>query len=164
MMEQDERRPSETVPFHVAQIIAVALIVGPLIFAGIAYALGQGQPPGLPLLAYMAAGFSAIALILSLIVPEIATRQALRQQGGAEAQLSDNDFFAALQTRVILRSAILDGAAFFDCVAYINTRLWWVLAIVLALLGVMALFFPTPGRFDNWVRLQRELRSLDEQR
>jgi hypothetical protein len=158
--EQDERRPSETVPFKTVQIVAGALIAGPLIFSGITYAIPQGQPPGDQFLAYFAIGFSLIALVVSPIASSVAGTQSLRRLESQGAGLSNLDFFGVLQTRVIVRSAVLEGAAFFCCIAYLSTRQWWTLGMVFMLLAVMAILFPTRGRFDNWVREQRENRSL----
>jgi hypothetical protein len=155
--ESDGRSPSETVPFQTVQIIASALIVGPLIFAGIAYGATIGQPAGDALLGYMAIGFSAMALVMSLVIPGVVTTQRLRAVGGQGSTLSTAAFFAAYQTQIIVRSALLEGAAFFCCVAYMATRLWWTLGTALVLLAVMAVFFPTRSRFDDWVRERREL-------
>jgi hypothetical protein len=159
--EQDERRPSETVPFQTVQIIAGALIAGPLIFSGIAFAIAQGQQRGDPFLAYFAVGFSLIALVASPSASSIAGTQTLRRLESRGLRLSNLDLFGVLQTRVIIRSAVLEGAAFLCCIAYLNTRQWWTLGMVFVLLAVMVVLFPTRGRFDDWVREQRENRSLD---
>jgi hypothetical protein len=160
-MESDGRLPSETVPFQTVQIIAAALIVGPLIFAGIAYGATIGQPPGDALLGYIAVGFSAMALVMSLVIPGVVISQKLRTLGGQGSGIPTAAFFAAYQTQVIVRSALLEGAAFFCCIAYMSTRLWWTLGTALVLLAVMAVFFPTRSRFDDWVRQQRELGAFD---
>ncbi|HET6326049.1 MAG TPA: hypothetical protein VFG04_15335 [Planctomycetaceae bacterium] len=161
MAESDGRLPSETVPFQTVQIIAAALIVGPLVFAGIAFVSNLGQAPGDETLGYIAVGFSALALIMSLVIPKIATNQKLRTLGVQGSEVTTTALFAAFQTQVIIRSALLEGAAFFCCVAYMATHVWWTLGTALALLAVMAVFFPTRGRFDDWVREQRELRSFE---
>jgi hypothetical protein len=167
--EQDERRPSETVPFQTVpfqtvQIIAGALIVGPLLFAGIAFVAAQGQQPRNDILAYIAIGFAMIALVASPVVSTIAANQRLRQLESRGPELSLMDLFGVLGTRVIVRAAILEGAVFFCCIAYMVTALWWTLGTALLLLALMIPFFPTRGRFDDWVREQREIRSLDGER
>ena len=58
--------------------------------------------------------------------------------------------------------ALLEGGAFFCIIAYMVTHLWWALAMAFGLLAAMVVFFPMRGRFDDWVREQRELRSLDQ--
>jgi hypothetical protein len=159
--ESDGRLPSETVPFRTVQIIAAALILGPLVFAGIAFVANSGQRPGGELLGYIAIGFSALDLIMSLVIPKIVTNQKLRTLGGQGRDVTTTDLFAAYQIQVIVRSALLEAAAFFCCVIYMTTGLWWTLGTALALLLVMVFFFPTRGRFDDWVREQRELRSFE---
>ncbi len=161
MAESDGRLPSETVPFQTVQIVAAALVGGPLIFAGTAYGATIGQPPGDALLGYIAVGFSAMALMMSFVIPGVVIAQKLRASGGQSGPIPTAAFFAAYQTQVIVRSALLEGAAFFCCIAYMSTRLWRTLGTALALLAVMAVFFPTRGRFDDWVRQQRELGAFD---
>src|SRR5580704_2422100 len=50
-------------------IDAAARVGGPLVFTGIALEGTIGQPPGDALLGYMAVGFSAMALVMSLVIP-----------------------------------------------------------------------------------------------
>jgi hypothetical protein len=161
MSEPDGRLPSETVPFHSVQIIAGALIFGPLIFAVIAFFAGQGQPPGDPTVGYIAILFSVTALLASFILPTKIANQnlaTLRSQG----TVSPMQLFGVFNTRVIIRAALLEGAAFFCCVAYMTSRLWWTLGTALGLLAVIAIFFPTRGRFDDWVREQQDLAAFDD--
>jgi len=147
------------VPFATAQIVAGALIGGTLVFAAIAFVIGWGQPPGDETLGFMAVGFSVIALIASFVATAVVTNQQLGSpRSGAVSTLG---LFAVYQTRVIVRAALLEGAAFFCCIAYLSTRVWWTLATALVLVAVMALFFPTRGRFDDWVRGQRERHAFD---
>ncbi len=42
-----------------------------------------------------------------------------------------------------------------------NTQLWWTLGTALGLMVILAILFPTRGRFDDWVRERAALRSLD---
>jgi hypothetical protein len=159
--QADERTPSESVAFLTVQIVAAAMIAGTLIFACIAFVIGLGQQPGDPTVAYLAVGFSVIALIASFVASTIVTNQRLRILGKTGRELSVMELFAVFQTKVIVRSALLEGAAFFCCVAYLGSSLWWALATALVLIALMAVIFPTRGRFDDWAREQRELRSLD---
>ncbi|QDT62906.1 hypothetical protein [Calycomorphotria hydatis] len=46
-------------------------------------------------------------------------------------------------TRMIIRYAILEGAAMFNLVAFIIEQQWFSLAVVLVLLGITAFHFPT---------------------
>lgn len=160
--QSNGKLPSEQVPFQTVQIIAVALILGPLFFAAIALTSAWGQPPNNELIGYVAAFIFVSSLAASLIIPPIVVSQNLARLRGQAAELTTMDLFNAFQTRTIVRGALLEGGAFFCLVAYLVTHLWWTLVLALALLVVMGLFFPTRGRFDDWVREQRELRSLDQ--
>ncbi len=161
MSEPDGRLPSESVPFKTVQIVAVALILGPLIFAAIVISGGWGQAPGDPTIGYIAGFFFASALITSLVLPTLIASQNLARLRSQKGQLTAMDFFGVYQTRTIIRAALLEGGAFFCLVANVVTHLWWTLAMAFALLAVIAIFFPTRGRFDDWVRDQRELGAFD---
>ena len=56
---------------------------------------------------------------------------------------------------------MLEGAAFFCCIAYMMSQFWWSMATVLALLVVMLRLVSHEGQFRRWVREQRELSGLD---
>jgi hypothetical protein len=154
--------PSESVPFKTVQIIAAALIFGPLLFAAIAITSVWGQPPNDPTIAYVAAFVFASMLVASVIIPPIVVGQNLAKLGGQATEISTLDLFNVYQTRTIVRAALLEGGAFFCIIAYMVTHLWWALAMAFGLLAAMVVFFPMRGRFDDWVREQRELRSLDQ--
>ncbi len=161
MLETDDQLPSETVPFRVVQIIAGALVLGPLFFLGFAYLSIQGQPLGDPIIAYLGAGLAVAMLFSSLVASAVIRNQKVRQLQAGGTQLSNLDFFQVLQTQVTLRAAMLEFAAFFCGVGYITSHLWWSMATVLGLLVVMLVLFPTRSSFDAWVREQRELSGLD---
>jgi len=156
--------PSEQVPFRTIQIVIGALMFGALVFAVIAYSVAQPPRAGNELLAYVAAGFAGLQLVMSLVVPAIAIRQKLQElqaRSSASGSVLAMDYFNVYQTRSIVRAALLESAAFFGGVAYIVSGVWWILATALALIAVIGIFFPTKSRFDEWVRGQRELASLD---
>ncbi len=165
MSQTDERLPSEQVPFRTIQIVIGALMFGALLFAVIAYSVAQPPRAGNELLAYIAAGFAVLQLVMSLVVPAVAIRQKLqelRARGSATGPVLAMDYFNVYQTRLIVRAALLESAAFFGGVAYIVSGAWWILATAIGLIAVIGLFFPTTSRFDDWVREQRELASLDQ--
>jgi hypothetical protein len=161
VLETDDRLPSETVPFKTVQIIAAALVLGPLLFLIFAFFSTQGQAPGDPTVAYLGAGLAAALLCSSFVASTVIGSQKVRQLQAGGRQLSNLDFFQVLQTRVIVRAAMLEGAAFFCCIGYMMSQLWWSMATVLGLLAVMLFWFPTRSNFDAWVREQRELSGLN---
>jgi hypothetical protein len=159
--QSDERLPSEQVPFQSAQIIVGALIFGTLAFATIAFFSANVQGNAVDLIAYIAVGFAVMELIVSFVVPAVVTRKGLQELRQKGSEISAAQFFGVFQTQLIIRGALLEGAAFFCCIAYMSTGLWWTLATALGLMAVLALFFPTRGKFDDWVREQRELGAFD---
>ncbi len=143
------------------QIIAAALMLGALFFLLIAFFTTRGQPAGDPTIAYLAVGLAVALLCGSLVASTIVANQKLRQPQAGGKQLSNLDFFQVLQTRVILRAAMLEGAAFFCFIAYMTSQLWWSIATVLGLLVGDARLLSHAVEFDAWVRDQRELCGLD---
>ena len=99
-------------------------------------------------------------------MPAVAIRQKLqelRARGSATGPVLAMDYFNVYQTRLIVRAALLESAAFFGGVAYIVSGAWWILATAIGLIAVIApLFSHATSRFDDWVREQRELASLDQ--
>jgi hypothetical protein len=161
VLQTDDQLPSETVPFKTVQIVAAALVLGPLLFLLFAFFSTRGQPLGDPIVAYIGAGFAVVAVCGSLVASKVVGTVKVRQLQAGGSQPSNVDFFQVLQTRVTVRAAILEMAAFFNCIGYMTSQLWWSMATVLGLLAVMLILFPTRSGFDSWVRDQRELSGLD---
>ena len=62
------------------------------------------------------------------------------------------------QTKMIVGMAVLEGAAFFNLVAYITEKQFWSYGVVAFLLGVMAISFPSQGQFESWAEeMKRDL-------
>jgi hypothetical protein len=144
---------------RIGQIITGALIGGVLIFAVISFASVQGQPPGDPTLAYVALVVSIVCIILSFVVPGITARQTLER---LSADTSDQKYYAAFNTQLVVRQALREGAGFLCCIAYMSTHIWWTLGLVFVLIALMAASFPTKGRLSDWMRERRDLDSLDQ--
>jgi hypothetical protein len=159
--QSEQRLPSEQVPFQSAQIIVGALIFGTLVFAMIAFFAANVQGNAVDVIAYIAVGFAVMELIVSFVVPAVVARKGLQDLRQKGSEISATEFFGVYQTQLIIRGALLEGAAFFCCIAYMSTGIWWTLATALGLMVILALFFPTRGKFDDWVREQREQGAFD---
>ncbi len=162
-MQPDLQLPSERVPFHVSQIIAGALIGGVLIFAAIAFVIGRGKPPGDPMLAYIAVAAAVAEVVGCLVVPKLVTRESVSRNAVEPQRTPEMSLYAVYQVRLIIRFALLEGAAFFCGIAYISTARWWTLAAMLLLAGIMIAFFPGRAGYDDWVREQQDLDGLASQ-
>lgn len=141
-----------------AQIICVALIMGVVCFVGVA--LMRRDDPREPMIAYIAAGFAVLNIILRLIVPGLVVRSQLRTLTAVAPEDLNACLFPIYQTRMIIGMALLEAAAFFNLVAYIVEHQDWAFAIVGVLVLMMAMMFPTLQRFENWADdMKRDLSS-----
>jgi|GEM_PF-3063910 len=141
-----------------AMIIAGALIQGVVIFAGVAYFIGKGQPAQSPMISFIGAGTAAMMVVMRFILPTIIVN-------GAKAKLkeaSDSDLMPQLAnlyvTKTVVGMAVLEAGAFFNLVAYIVEKQFWSYGPVVFLLAVMAISFPSQGQFEGWAEeMKREL-------
>ena len=111
MSQAEGQLPSEQVPFRTIQIVIGALMFGALLFAVIAFSVAQPPRAGNELLAYVAAGFAGLQLVMSLVVPAIAIRQKLQElqaRSSASGSVLAMDYFNVYQTRSIVRAALLE--------------------------------------------------------
>ena len=148
---------------RVMQIVVFALISGVVVFAVIAAILSHGKPPGDPFLAYIARGFAVLMIVLRSVIPRvIVASQAQQLTAGLNVENDEdvNDVVTRLcgayQSRVIMENAMLEGAAFFNLIAYMQATHTWSLGVAAALLAIMAIAFPTRGKVEAWVNEQLE--------
>ena len=81
----------------------------------------------------------------------------------APANPVDGDqFLTVFQQKTIIESALVEGAAFFNLIAFLTVGEWWSLGIAGVLLAVLLVPFPTYDRVENWVRYQLELLELEK--
>ncbi len=142
----------------VIQIIAFALLMGVGTFLLITIFLTQGQQPKQGQLAYMGIGMAVLALVgqgfVRLQLDFSKVKQESFDPRSDEALLA---FAPVYQTEVIIKLALLEGAAFMNGVAYLLEVQWWSLAAMGALLAFMGLKFPSRSRITNWI----ERRTVD---
>jgi hypothetical protein len=177
----------DTVPpgiLRTMQIIAGALVAGVCVFLGIVLYLvfvqnnGQGQAPpggGLPLISIVAVAMMVVNVPLSVLIPRISTLAALRQIAAGtwtppegSARPSDTTMrrlLAVRQTTLIIGLALLEGAAFLGCIAYLLEAQPYVLAVTGVAILLMLLQFPTESRVLAWLDRQADqLRELAQGR
>ena len=162
------------------QIIVGSLASGVVMFSAVALFLATQQPkpvPDVPLLTYMSIAAAPAAILAALTIPGLIMRnqrQAIAAGrptlkagsiGGtplAEAEQSLGPFMGGYQTALIVRSAILEGPAFFCLMAYMLEGQ----AVSLVAAGVLLLFIlsgmPTRSRVEE--AIQRQRRAVDELR
>jgi hypothetical protein len=153
------------------QIIVAALIMGVIFFLAIVLVVvppfankGNGLPANL--ITYLALGIGAANLVLSFVVPGLVTANGRRQiarevpakTNDAEKPLrlvdatSDTPRLAILyQTQLIIGAALLEGAAFFNGIAFMLERQPITLFACVVLLVAMAWRMPTSDRVNAWI-------------
>src|SRR5262249_19506510 len=123
--------------------------------------------PGLPIQTVMAAGMFAVFVPLSFLVPTIQTGAALRRiAAGTWRPPPDVDpksyetvaakLLTVRQTTMLVGLALLEGAAFMACTAYLLEGQTLVLAVVALVVLFMLLQFPTEGRVRAWIERQAD--------
>lgn len=141
------------------QIIAGAMYMGVVIFAGIAFVIQSGrdaadaEPGELPILLIVAAVFTVTELAARQFVLMVYDRKLKEEIRGFDPETDSTDRFLALyQTRLIVTMAMLEGGAFLGVVVYLIEGHWGGLAIAGFLLMLMAFGFPTESKFREWIR------------
>lgn len=144
------------------QLIVVALIMGVLMFAGVAVfltfqqgpqvPLAPGAPPKMVLIAYLAVGFAMLVTVVRFVVPGIVLNAGVKQAANNQGvdQLTPVDLLPSYIASTIVACALLEGAALFNVVALIIDSQVWSLGIVGVLLVLMAVNFPTVDRVQYW--------------
>jgi hypothetical protein len=172
-------REDELTPAYLrtGQLIASCLILGVLVFLGIAVYLVQVQHQGTgmapvanaPLMSYIAAGLLALMAPLSFLVPSALVRNSVQQIAGGTwhpspqgpAPATDaGKLLLVRQTTMIIGMAQLEGACFFGGIAYLLEG--QPLALVVVVIGLLLLMtkFPTEGRVRSWLDAQMEQLDL----
>jgi hypothetical protein len=148
------------------RVIVAALASGVVLFFFIVLALRGDQAPGQPLIAYLAAGVGVTAFAASVVVPQVMTAPARQSIAAGDApngaavskEVGDVGRLGALyQTRVIVAGALLEGAAFFNTIAYLFEGQMLTVVVTIALILSIVGQFPTVGRVENWVVSQMEI-------
>jgi hypothetical protein len=141
------------------QVIVFALMSGVITFGAITMAITVGKPAGDTTMAFVAAAFGVGAILLSFVIPPIVggvhAGQVFAKEGSTDPENIPNtvqQLAVSYQTKLIIGDAILEGAAFFNLVAYILA----VQPISLIIAGVLVLLFPL--RWGSTTGLHGDLR------
>ncbi len=136
----------------VMQIIAFALIQGVLIFLLIAVFITQGNQPQQGQLTIIGIAFAVLALVGQAFVRlQLEFSKVEKETYDPRSDEALLAFVPVYQTELIIKLALLEGAAFFNGVAYLLEINWWSLAAMGALLAVMCFSFPTRPRITRWI-------------
>lgn len=139
---------------RVMQIIALAMVLGILLFAAIVVLILRPEPPAeneQPIVSYIAITVATVAAFLGVLAPRVLT---------AGMPATANTYF----TTFILGVAIYEGAAFFNLVSYVIEGYPVSLAFAGLMLVFLLMLLPTRGRVEDWIasreRHDREMQAF----
>ena len=159
----NSEQPSDNVTPNAAQmiltmqIIAGALMSGVAIFGIIVLVMTTGRESHGTTLAYIAAGFGFLMVVLRFVVPAaIAKSQIEGLARGADqsdtSEMADRmPLLAIYQTQMIIGFALLEGAGFFNLIVYLIEVQVLSLVVTAVVLAIMSMTFPARDRVEYWV-------------
>lgn len=162
-----ERESGQEQPLQVLQIIAGSLLSGVLTFLTITFVIRSGKglfapqpwevvPPG-GMLTAIGLAMAALMIVLAFVVPR-QVASGLRKQIAPGAPSAGSDaFFGVYQTQMILGLALLEGAAFFNAIAFLLEGHIPSLLAFGVLVALMLARFPTRAGVASWVEDQAGL-------
>ena len=168
-MSGPDLSPTPEVRLRTMRLVLAALCVGVVSMAAVVIWQRQAAPqppPGVPVLSFVALGFAAFMAVFSVAIPvflQAGWRRRFRQQQGpppagpTPARSPEDTWWGLYQSRVILQAAPLEGAAFFQLIAYRLEGLPVSLAVAGGLLICLLMLFPTRAGVERWVDTQRDL-------
>ncbi|MFN0195425.1 MAG: hypothetical protein ACKVT0_01665 [Planctomycetaceae bacterium] len=160
------------------RIIAGALMMGVISFSGVVAMNFAGNPPGpLPannppppdlMLTYIGIGFTIVVILLRFIIPRIVVRgmvAGIKRLATTGESTGAKEVFGRLlmvaQTKMILEFALLEGACFFNLIAVMQSHSGISVGVVVVLMVLMALNFPTLDKLLNWLEQQNQYLITD---
>lgn len=140
-------------------IIQLALMFGLISFAVVALVVRppqmQAEAPGI--LAYLAAGMFVLSLVLRSVLPGVASVKLVEQAMEKQPEDVRAAVVPAFMSKTIIGAAILEGAGFFNLVAYIVDEHWLSLVAAGLVLVVLAITIPSQAQFEEWAdRVRRD--------
>ncbi|MCG6156840.1 hypothetical protein [Rubinisphaera margarita] len=142
-------------------IITFSMIMGVVMFAVVTFLIAEPKAqPDDNLISYVMAGLAVLCLAAATVVPGVIVSTLETQKSSADEQPDYMTYLGIYQTRTIIQYALLEGGAFANLVAVFVEGNRWSLMVAGALLFVMIIQLPTPGRIDNWIRHRREMNQF----
>lgn len=131
------------------------MAMGIMTFAVIAIFLRSGKDPSDGILHFVALGVAAAATAASFIVPAIHSKNAAAIASDPKKHQSTHEQVASLagvfQVKTIITCAIIEGAAFFNLVAYYVEGHKVSLFTGAAFIALILVQVPTQHRITSWI-------------
>jgi len=133
--------------------IVAALIVGVLVFAGVALKINIGGPPKENVITWLAVAVGATLIPISVVIPKLFVQFTLKTLTHEKDPVTLVQRLSQLYlTKTILGAAAAEGGAFFNLVALIITGHWANLVMVGCLLATMIPKFTSQVYFEGWIK------------
>lgn len=139
------------------QLIAGAMIASVTVFGVITLVITMGDESHGTMVTYLAIGLGAMAFVLRIAVPGMVAKSqidAFKQQEDAKLDNEEElrpQLLTVYQTQMTVGFALLEGACFFNLIAYIIERQVPTLVVTFVLLATMMSTFPARDRVEHWV-------------
>lgn len=140
------------------KIITIAMAAGVLVFMAIALVTNQGALDGdADILSWIAIGFAGLMFVNHLVIPGVIATASLGKVSTEQIREADEAtrfslIFPTYQIRHIVACALLEGAAFFNVVAYMMEPFGGNLAAAGILIALIAVRIPTVSGVTFWVQ------------
>lgn len=146
MLDQSQRRHLEN-RARALQIVVGAMILGVVTFAVIAWVIGRDKAHfDFSIMAIIGVIFAASSLPMAIVLPTIIRqnvgKQARDNSGGQEGPDRMDAIFAGIQSSMIVRFALLEGAAFLNVIGFMVDGASICLVVAGLLIVVMGVMFP----------------------
>jgi hypothetical protein len=141
---------------RIMRIITAALITGICGYLG--YVLLQNPfalPPRGERMALIGASFAALNIVAYFAVPPF-----IRAAKFVVPNSPDQQASGLFLNRLIVRLALMEGAAFCNTFAVMSEGNWWSLAIIGGMLFLMIVQWPTRTKLEEFIDSQRLEKSL----
>ena len=150
---------------RISQFVCAAMVTGVLVFMIVALLIGHGANPVaagkssiIPLFAVLVAVNNVVMLYL---ISGFVVKSMTKTMNAEQFTERSPKLAGIFQVRMIIRVALLEGAAFFNLIEYLIDRQWWSVAVAGVLIAIMLMNFPTMNQFDGWADELR--RSIENQ-
>jgi hypothetical protein len=154
------------------KIVVAALVMGVLMFGCVTLlSSGEANPGRQSILAFLGLIFAAAAFIAREIASNVFVASQRKKivggTWGVDSQYahlltsSPTALVLVYQSRLIIRAAILEGACFFNLVAFMIDHQWWSFAIAAVFAAINLSTIPSRNGLLNWIDQQIELMTLE---
>jgi hypothetical protein len=160
MATQPEISDHKAARLRIMRIIHGAMCLGVIVILIVALVLrgrgGTAPPPDLPIVSYFGIVFAVIQVVLSFVLPNVQDANMRKGMARGEGPKdADLPLWGRYQIRLIIRSTLLESAAFLQAIAYIIEGQAFSIALALVLLMLLVLLRPTGDGVETWIQSQR---------